>query len=85
MGQSKYTAIGCFIRKLKSRRGAGVAYKAGGRKIAEAYYNALTKGAPYVEHGAKQYELQIKQRELTTLKKLARKHNLQIIEKQNVA
>lgn len=85
LGQSKYTAIGCFIRKLKSRRGAGVAYKAGGRKIAEAYYNALTKGTAYVEQGAKQYELQIKQRELATLKKLAKKHNLQVIEKQKAA
>ena len=83
--QSKYTAIGCFIRRLKSRRGAGIAYKAGGRKIAEAYYNALTKGTAYVEQGVKQYEQQIKQRELATLKKLANKHNLQIIEKQKAA
>ena len=83
--QSKYTAIGCFIRRVKIRRGAGVAYKAGGRKIAEAYYNALTKGAAYVEQGVKQYEQQIKQRELATLNKLAKKHNLQIIEKQKAA
>jgi transposase len=83
--QSKYTAIGCFIRRLKSRRGAGVAYKAGARKIAEAFYNALTKGVAYVEQGVKQYEQQMKQRELATLNKLAKKHNLQIIEKQKAA
>ena len=85
LDQSKYTAIGCFIRRLKSRRGAGVAYKAGARKIAEAYYDALTKGSAYVEQGAKQYELQMKQRELQTIKKLAQKHNLQLIEKQKIA
>jgi len=82
---SKYIAIGSFIRRLKARRGASVAYKAGARKIAEAYYNILTKGTAYVEQGLQQYEQQIKQREIATLKKLAKKHQVQIIEKQEAA
>jgi transposase len=82
---SKYIAIGCFIRKLKARRGAPVAYKAGARKVAEAYYNILTKGVEYMEYGNKQYEEQLKQREVMLLKKLAKKHKVQLVEKQQAA
>lgn len=82
---SKHIAIGSFIRKLKARRGAGVAYKAGARKVAEAYYNILTKGVEYVEQGNAKYEAQIKQREVVLLKKLAKKHKMQIIENQQAA
>lgn len=82
---SKYIAIGSFIRRLKARRGASIAYKAGARKIAEAYYNILTKGVAYVEYGIQQYEQQLKQKEMTILKKLAKKHQVQIIEKQEAA
>lgn len=77
---SKYTAIGVFIRKLKMRRGAAIAYKAGARKIAEAFYNTLTKGVEYVELGVSNYEQQLKAKELSLVKKLAKKHQLQIVE-----
>ncbi len=46
---SKYIAIGSFIRKLKARKDSAIAIKAGARKLAIAYYNALTKGIEYVE------------------------------------
>jgi len=82
---SKTIAIGSFIRKLKAKRNAPVAYKAGGRKIAEAYYNALTRGTTYVEQGVKKYEEQLRQKEKAVLKKLAKKHNMQIIEKEHAA
>jgi hypothetical protein len=82
---SKFIAIGQFIRNLKHRRGAQVAYKAGARKIAEAYYDSITKGNEYVENGIKKYEEQKKQKELTLLKKLAKKHDMQLTEKQQAA
>jgi len=82
---SKHIAIGCFIRRLKARRGAAVAYKAGARKIALAYYNALSTGIPYIEKGVKQYEEQLKKKELGTLKKLAKKHNMQLVDNQKAA
>ena len=82
---SKFIAIGQFIRTLKYRRGAAVAYKAGGRKLAGAYYDILTKGNEYVEYGIKKYEEQKKMKEVSLLKKLAKKHNLQIVEKQEAA
>jgi len=79
---SKYIAIGSFMRKLKARKDTAIAIKAGARKLAEAYYNALTKGINYVEQGTKKYEEQLNQREKASLYRLAKKHNVQIIEKQ---
>src|SRR5664279_2954595 len=68
---SKHIAIGSFIRKLRAKKDSGIAIKAGARKLAIAYYNALTKGIDYVEQGTKKYEDQIKQREKAALYKLA--------------
>jgi transposase len=82
---SKYIAIGSFMRKLRGRKDSGIAIKAGARKLALAYYNTLTKGTAYVEQGTKQYEEQIKRREMVALKKLAKKYNMQLIENQIAA
>ncbi|MFN2439755.1 MAG: IS110 family transposase [Chitinophagaceae bacterium] len=82
---SKYVAIGSFMRKLKARKDSAIAIKAGARKLAEAYFNALTKGIDYVEQGTKKYEEQIIQREKTALYRLAKKHNMQVTEKQQAA
>jgi len=79
---SRHIAIGSFMRKLRGRRDSAIAIKAGARKLAIAYYNVLTKGTAYVEQGIKQYDEQIKHREIISLKKLAKKHNMQIIENQ---
>jgi transposase len=61
---SKHNAIGVFMKRLKGRKGAKVAIKAGARKIAEAVYDALTKGIDYVEQGAEKYLEQFKQKEI---------------------
>ncbi len=82
---SKFIAIGQFIRELKIKRGASVAYKAGARKVAEAFYDSITKGNEYVEYGIKKYEEQKKQKEITLLKKLAKKHDMQLTEIQKCA
>lgn len=76
--QSKEIAIGAFMRKVRSKKGAPIAIKAGARKIAMSYYNILTKGQEYVEAGIKQYELKLKSRELKLLTLLADKHQIQL-------
>ena len=63
----KYTAIGAFMRRVRSKRGATVAIKAGARKIAEAYYYLLSKGKQYVEQRVKKYEMHIKERAKTAI------------------
>ena len=65
---SKHSAIGAFIRRIKGKKGSQVAIKAGARKLAEAFYNALTKGMDYVE------EVQLN--EIRLINKLAKKHNM---------
>jgi transposase len=75
---SKNCAVGVFMRRLKSRKGAKIAVKAGARKIALAYYDALTKGLEYVESGAEKYMEQIKRNEIRLMNKLAAKHNFTI-------
>lgn len=79
---SKYIAIGAFMRKLRGRKDSAIAIKAGARKIAEAYYNLLTKGAAYVEAGVKQYQEELDKREKRTLERLALKHNMVLVENQ---
>lgn len=82
---SKYIALGSFIRRLRAKKDPGVAIKAGARKLAIAYYNCLTKGTAYVEQGIKRYEEQLRQKELATIRKLAKKHNMQVYEDQCIA
>ena len=82
LSNSKHNAIGVFIRKLKGRKGAPIAIKAGARKIAEAYYNAIMKGMDYVERGVEKYTEQLKKRELYALAKIAKKYNYAIVENQ---
>jgi transposase len=79
---SKYIAIGAFMRKIRGKKDAKIAIKAGARKIAEAYYRLLTKGADYVEQGVRKYEEQLKKRERKNLERLAQKHHLQLVEYQ---
>jgi transposase len=43
------TAIGAFIRRIKSRLGAPVAINAGAHKLARLFYRMLKFGAAYVE------------------------------------
>lgn len=77
--ESKNNAIGAFMRRLRSRKGARIAIKAGARKIAQAYYTALTIGIEYVEQGAEWYKEQQRLREINMLNKLAEKLDYKIV------
>lgn len=77
---SKNSAIGAFIRRLSAKKGAPIAIKAGARKIALAYYDMLTKRTAYVEKGAKEYNTKQQLQERKILEKLAKRHNLKLVE-----
>jgi transposase len=66
------------MRKIRSKKGAPIAIKAGARKIAMAYYNIITKGKEYVETGIKNYQAKLQERELKLLTLLANKHGIQL-------
>ena len=76
---SKNNAFGSFIRRIRGRKGSAVAIKAGARKLAEAFYNLLTKGAAYVEQGVEKYQKQLQQREEAHLYKLAQKLGMKVM------
>jgi len=73
---SKHLALGAFGRRVRAKKGSGVAIKAIARKIATFYYRVMTKGAEFVELGIKHYEEYQKEQQLKYLKKMALKHNL---------
>jgi transposase len=76
---SRHIAIGAFMRRIKARHDSKIAIKAGARKLAEAFYRLLTKGAAYVEQGTTNYLKQIEEKEKSFLQKLALKHNLRLV------
>ncbi len=53
--------------------------------MAEAFYDSITEGNEYVEYGIKKCEEQKKQKEITFLKKLAKKLDMQLTEIQKCA
>lgn len=77
---SKRPGLGAFARRIKARRGPGIAIKATARKIAELYYKMFSQGMDYVEQGIKKYEERLKQQQIKFLIKKANEFNLQISE-----
>jgi transposase len=75
--QSK-TAIGAFIRRIKSRLGAPTAINAGAHKLARLLYRMLKFGKAYVEVGQQAYEKLFKERILRNLQRKARDLGFQI-------
>ena len=69
--QSK-TAIGAFIRRIKTRLGAPTAINAGAHKLARLLYRMLKFGKAYVETGQQAYEKLFKERALSNLQRRAR-------------
>lgn len=78
---SKQPGLGVFARRIKARRGAGIAIKATARKIAELYYNIFSTGMEYVEQGVKRYEEKLKEQQLIFLQKKANEFNFQLVER----
>lgn len=78
--ESKNHALGAFGRRVRARRGPGVAIKAVARKLAILYYRAMTQGMDFVEQGVEAYEKQYHERRLHTLHKQARRLGYALVE-----
>lgn len=77
--QSKHIALGAFGRRLRSRKGPMIAIKAIARKLAVMFYNFMTKGLEYVEHGVKKYEEQYNAQMRKFLNKKAAEFGLELV------
>ncbi len=54
--ESKKIGLGVFGRRIKAKRGPGIAIKATARKLAVLYWRLMVKGFEYTEFGIKAYE-----------------------------
>lgn len=77
---SKQPGLGAFARRLKAKKGSGIAIKATARKLAELYYRIFDKGMDYVEQGVQRYQEKLKQQQIIFLQKKANELNFQLIE-----
>ncbi len=75
------TAIGAFMRRVKSKAGAPKAITATARKIACLFYRLLKYGQDYVEQGIECYEKKYKANLVGKLEKLAKHLGYDLIEK----
>lgn len=76
---SKHLALGSFGRRIKARRGSGVAIKAIARKIACYYYRVMTKGEAFLEKGIALYDQLQNEQKMKSLQKAASKMKMQLI------
>lgn len=72
------SAIGGFLRRMKSRKGPAHATTATAHKLARLVYRALRYGDDYVEEGQLQYETRFRERQISALKKRAKELGLEI-------
>jgi len=72
-------ALGGFYRRLKARRGGLIANKALARKLAALFWQTMVHGSDYVEQGLRHYQARAAQSEQCVLRKLARKHGLELV------
>jgi transposase len=77
---SKNLALGAFGRRIRAKRGSGVAIKAIARKIACFYYRVMTRGEAFVEQGIINYEAQQQDQKKRYLERMAWKLNMKLVE-----
>jgi len=76
---SKKIALGAFGRRIRSRKGPGVAVKATARKLAVLYWRLMVNGNDYAEKGVANYEEILKLQRQKYLKKLAEELNVELV------
>ena len=77
--ESKKIALGAFGRRIKAKRGPGIAVKATARKLAALYWRLMVKGLDYTEKGIKAYEEKMKMQHEKWLTKTAKNLGYQLI------
>lgn len=73
------TALGAYLRRLKSRKGPMKAITATAHKLAKIIYNMLRYGTEYVEAGQAYYEEQYRDRVIKNLKKKAAEFGFELV------
>ena len=74
------TALGAYLRRLKSRKGPMKAITATAHKLAKIIYNMLRYGVEYMEAGQAYYEEQYRDRKIKNMKRLAAELGFSLVE-----
>lgn len=72
------SALAAFYHRIVGKKGVGKAIVAVCRKLAMIYWNVLTNGTSFIEHGNQSYQAQQEAREKALLAKLAKKHKMEL-------
>ena len=72
------SSLSAFYHRLAGKKCKAVAITATCRKLAERYYDVITKGEDYIEYGEEKYKQIQKEKELALLHKLAKKHSIEL-------
>jgi hypothetical protein len=76
---SKKIALGAFGRRIRARKGPGIAIKATARKLAVQYWRLMVKGQDFVEKGVEKYEEILLLQKQKSLKRLAKELNMELV------
>ena len=76
------SALGAFLRRIKSRLGAPKAITATAHKLAKIFYSMLKNGTEYVDAGQDYYDKQYESRALDNLKRKAKKLGFELVQKE---
>jgi transposase len=76
---SKKIALGAFGRRIRARKGPGIAIKAIARKLAVQYWRLMVKGIDYLEKGVEQYEQILLLQKQNSLKRLAKELKIELV------
>jgi len=82
--ESKNIALGSFGRRIRAKKGPGIAIKAVARKLAILYWRVMVKGVDYAEEGIKNYEEKILAQKRKTIQRLALDLNMLVSDNQDV-
>jgi transposase len=78
------TALGAYLRRLKSRKGPMKAITATAHKLAKIIYNMLRYGVAYMEAGQAYYEEQYRERKIRNMKRMAAELGYSLVETSNI-
>ena len=77
------SALGAFYRRIRAKKGAAVANVAGAHKLARIIYAMLKNKVEYQHAGADHYHQQFRQRQITHLKRQAKKLGFALVSTQD--
>jgi transposase len=77
---SSKSALGAFLRRMKSRLGAPAAITATAHKLARLVYYALKNGMAYVKQSQEEYEALMREKQIKAVMKKARLLGLEVKE-----